>query len=136
MLSKPTTDQILLGIARDLREQVLPYVENEPARVAMGMIDQILRNLSVRAVNEIAWMHEEVAALAFASGRDAGSPTSLQLADVVEWYGAASRWLSEGIEAAYATGDQVQIDLWRALIEARSAHEQAIMGSLDLVGRG
>ena len=102
----------------------------------MGMIDQILRNLSVRVANEIEWMHEEVAAIAAAAGRDPGSPQSLQLQHVVEWYGSVSRWLSAGVEAAYATGDQAEINKWRALIEARSAHEQAIMGSLDLVGRG
>jgi hypothetical protein len=136
MLTKPTTDQILVGIARDLREQVLPFVDDEPAKVAMGMIDQILRNLSVRVEHEVAWMHDEVADIAAAAGRVAGAPATLHLHDVVVWYGAASRWLSEGIEAAYASGDQDQINKWRSLIEARSAHEQAIMGSLDLVGRG
>ena len=136
MLSKPTSDQMLIGIARDLREKVLPHLTEQPAVVVMGMIDQILRNLSVRVANEIEWMHEEVAAIAAASGRDPGSPQSLQLQHVVEWYGSVSRWLSAGVEAAYATGDQAEINKWRALIEARSAHEQAIMGSLDLVGRG
>ena len=136
MLTRPTTDQILIGIARDLREQVLPHISDEPAKVAMGMIDQILANLAVRAQNEIAWMHDEVAQIAGAAGNDAGAPASLRLSDVVAWYGDASRWLSEGIETAYASGDQGQIDTWRALIEARSAHEQSIMGTLNLVGRG
>ena len=45
MLSKPTSDQMLIGIARDLREQVLPHLTEQPAVVVMGMIDQILRNL-------------------------------------------------------------------------------------------
>lgn len=136
MLSRPTTDQILVGIARDLREQVLAHVNDEPAKVALGMIDQILANLAVRAENEIAWMHEEVAQIAAAAGRDGGAPASLHLSDVVAWYGDASRWLSEGIEAAYASGDLKLIASWRALIEARSAHEQSIMGTLNLVGRG
>lgn len=136
MLSRPTTDKILVGIARDLREQVLPHVNDEPAKVALGMIDQILANLAVRAEHEIAWMHEEVAQIAATAQRDAGSPASLHLGDVVAWYGAASRWLSEGIENAYASCDQAQINTWRALIEARSAHEQRIMGTLNLVGRG
>jgi len=136
MLSRPTSDQMILGIARDLREQVLPHLTDEPAVVVMGMIDQILRNLSVRVAHEIEWMHEEVAAIAAVAGRDPGLPQSLQLHHVVEWYGNVSRWLSEGIENAYGSGDQAEINKWRALIEARSAHEQVIMGSLDLVGRG
>ncbi len=127
---------MIIGLARDLREQVLPHLTDAPAVVAMGMIDQVLRNLSVRVANEIQWMHEEVAAIAAAAGRDPGSPQSLQLQHVVEWYGNVSRWLSEGVENAYASGNQDEINTWRVLIEARSAHEQAIMGSLDLVGRG
>ena len=127
---------MLIGIARDLREQVLPHLTDESAVVVMGMIDQILRNLSVRVAHEIEWMHEEVAAVAAVAGRDPGSPQSLQLQHVVEWYGSVSRWLSAGVEDAYDSGDQVEINKWRALSEARRAHEQVIMGSLNLVGRG
>jgi hypothetical protein len=60
----------------------------------------------------------------------------MHLADVVEWYGQVSPVLSEGIEAAYASGDAGQIATWRALIEARQANEASVLGTLALVGRG
>ena len=136
MLSKPTTEQLLAGIARDLKETVQADVTSEPSRVMVGMMIQLLQSCAQRAAHEVAWVHEEGAAIAAAAGRDLGSPASLHLDDVLEWYDSVSRVLSEGIEQAYAGGDQSEIDRWRVLIEARRAHEAQILGALDLVGRG
>jgi hypothetical protein len=36
VISKPTTEQVLLGIVRDLNEVILPTVNDEPAKVALG----------------------------------------------------------------------------------------------------
>ena len=38
MLSRPTTDQVLEGIQRDLHDLVLPRLDDEPAKVAVQMM--------------------------------------------------------------------------------------------------
>ena len=60
MLTQPTTDKILLAIADDLNSVVLPSVTDEPAKVLLGQIDQLLRRLSRRTGSEINWMIEEI----------------------------------------------------------------------------
>lgn len=136
MQSKPTTDQILLGIATELRDTVIPDLTSAPVRVLVEMMVQLLEANARRSAHEIAWMLEEGSAIGAAAGRELGTPASLHLTDVVEWYGRISRVLSEGIEAAYGSGDADQIATWRALIEARQANEAIVLGTLDLVGRG
>lgn len=136
MLSQPTTEQLLLGIARDLQETVLPDVGSESGKVMVGMMTQLLKSCAQRAAHEAAWMHEEGAAIAAAAGRDLGSPESLHLADVTAWYGRVSKVLSEGIEAAYRSGKSEEIAKWRALIDQRRANEATVLGALELVGRG
>jgi hypothetical protein len=150
VFTRPTTDQVLEGVLRELQETVLPHVEDEPARVALQMMAQLLRSAAVRAAHEIAWMHEEIAeiteaaaplasdaatgaALAELAATDA---SSLHLADVVERYSLAGDVLGCAVEAAYGLGDQELIDALRAVLEARSAREMQIVGQLDLVGRG
>lgn len=136
MHSKPTTEQILNGIARDLHETVLPDVASQTGKVMVGMMVQLLRGCANRAAHEIAWAHEEAVAIGAAADRDPGSPATLHLDDVIEWYGVVSRVLSDGIEGAYGSGDTAEIEKWRALIEARQANETQILGTFDLVGRG
>jgi hypothetical protein len=150
VFTRPTTDQVLEGVLRELQETVLPRVEDEPARVALQMMAQLLRGAAVRAAHEIAWMHEEIAeiteaaaplasdaatgaALAELAATDA---SSLHLADVVERYSLAGDVLGCAVEAAYGLGNQELIDALRAVLEARSAREMQIVGQLDLVGRG
>jgi hypothetical protein len=136
MLSRPTTDQILTGIARDLERTVRPDVASEPTRVMVGMMVQLLKSCAQRCAHEVAWAHEEAAAIGATSGRDLGAPASLHLDDVLTWYHSVSQVLSDGVEAAYRSGDAAQIEQWRALIEDRRAHEAQILGALELVGRG
>lgn len=150
MLSKPTTDHVIHGVVRSLEEIVLPTITDEPARVAVQMVQQILRSAAVRAAHEIAWMHEEIesirtAAAAFAEepavaealgALDELDPTLLELADVQARYDRAGEVLSRTVEAAYAANDGAAIGRTRQLLEQRSAHEMAIVGQLDLVGRG
>jgi hypothetical protein len=136
MLSQPTTEQLLLGIARDLEETVLPDAGSEPTKVMIGMMTQLLRSCAQRAAHEVAWVHEEGAAIAAAAGRELGAPSSLHLADVVAWYGQVSKVLSEGVEAAYRSGNAEEIAKWRALIDQRRANEATVLGALELVGRG
>jgi hypothetical protein len=143
---------------RDLTDTVLAALTDEPARVAVQMMQQLLRGAAVRAAHEIAWMHEEiddiittVDALAGAdapAGADADplaaartvldelDASSLHLADVQQRYDRAGEVLSCAIEAAYVSGDTDAIEKLRAVLQRRSEHEMAIIGQFDLVGRG
>jgi len=136
MLSRPTTEQILNGVARDLQETVLPDCASEPTKVMVGMMVQLLKSCAQRAAHETAWVHEEAAAIGAAAGRDLGAPASLHLDDVLTWYNTVSKVLSEGVEAAYRSGSEAEIAKWRGLIDARRANEAQILGALELVGRG
>ena len=70
MLSRPTTEQILL----DCRDELLSDDRSRGrrsgrAQIAIEMMENVLRNCAARAAHEIAWMREESEAiLAFASG--------------------------------------------------------------------
>ena len=148
MLARPTTDAVIRGIVNDLNGLIAPALDDESAKVALGMIVQLLQGCAVRAAHEIAWMHDEIAAIeaavadiddepvcsALAAERAAAG--GLDLVDVVARYDLASRALSAGIEAAYANGDAELVESLRRLLEARSGHEMQIVGALALVGRG
>lgn len=136
MFSKPTTEQLLAGVAEQLRTTVMSEIQTEPTKILLQQIDQILMGCSRRAAHEIAFVHEEAERVATLTGKNMGSPASLHLDDVVAWYHKISVALSEEIEAAFKSGDQARIDAARATLEARSAVEMQILGALDLVGRG
>ena len=136
MLTRPTTDQVLVGIADELRDTVAPLITSEPVGVLLAQIDQILRSLAVRSAHETAWIHEEADAIAAVTGTDVGWPASLHLEDVVAWYDTVSRVLSGALDAAFAAGDTARVAELKRLLDARSATEMRIVGAFDLVGRG
>ncbi len=137
MLSRPTTEQMLRGIVADLDATVAPALPDGPAKVAVAMMTQLLLGCAVRAAHEIAWMHEEIAAIEAEVGAVAAAHgESLHLDDVVVRYHAASAALADAVDAAYAAGDGPRVEALRQLLEARNAHEMEIMGVLELVGRG
>ena len=136
MLSQPTTDKILLAIADDLNSVVLPAVTDEPAKVLLGQIDQLLRRLSRRTASEIDWMITEIKLINDAIGRETSDIGSYLLADVAYAYSEASGALGEAIDEAFSEGDTQQIAVLRQLLLDRIAKEQEILGQLDLVGRG
>lgn len=148
MLSKPTTDQVLIAIADDLAEVVAPACADDRATVLLGQIDQLLRRLARRSAHEIGWMHEEMAAIEAALDGASGATgealatfraapaDSVHLVDVVERYSLASAALSAAIDEAFASRDLERVGELRALIGARIANEQEVLGTLDLVGRG
>ncbi|CAB4539122.1 MAG: hypothetical protein ACK5CE_14510 [Actinomycetes bacterium] len=136
MLTRPTTEQVLVGIATELRDTIAPLVSDGPATVLLGQIDQILRGLAVRAAHEIAWMHEEADSIAAVTGTDVGWPASLHLDDVVAWYDSVSRVLSGALDEAFAAGDAARVAELKQLLDARSATEMRIVGGFELVGRG
>ena len=136
MLTQPTTDKILLAIANDLNEIVLPVVEDEQAKILLGQIDQLLRRLSRRSATEIAWMVEEITVINEALGRTQKELPNLQLAEVAAEYSEASGALGDAIDEAYAKRDTAMIEKLRGLLSLRIEKEQEILGQLDLVGRG
>lgn len=136
MFTRPTTEQVLAGIADELRDTVAPLIHEAPVQVLLGQIDQILRGLATRAAHEIAWMHEEADSISAITGTDVGWPASLHLDDVVAWYDQVSRVLSRAVDDAFAAGDTARVAELKQLLDARSATEMRIVGSLDLVGRG
>ena len=136
MLTQPTTDKILLAIADDLNSVVLPSVTDEPAKVLLGQIDQLLRRLSRRTGSEINWMMEEIKRIDTAIGRDNTEVSSYLLSDIAAAYSEASGALGDAIDQAFEEGDSAQIGLLREVLVDRIAKEQEILGQLDLVGRG
>ena len=136
MLTQPTTDKILLAIADDLNSVVLPSVTDEPAKVLLGQIDQLLRRLSRRTGSEINWMIEEIKKINAAIGRDNSEISSYLLSDIAAAYSEASGALGDAIDQAFEEGDSEQLDTLREVLVARIAVEQEILGQLDLVGRG
>ena len=136
MLTQPTTDKILLAIADDLNSVVLPSVTDEPAKVLLGQIDQLLKRLSRRTASEIDWMIAEIKLINDAIGRETADLGSYLLTDVASAYSEASGAFGEAIDKAFSEGDTQQIAVLRQLLVDRIAKEQEILGQLDLVGRG
>ena len=136
MLTQPTTDKILLAIADDLNSVVLPSVTDEPAKVLLGQIDQLLRRLSRRTGSEINWMIEEIKKIDAAIGRDNTEVGSYLLSDIAAAYSEASGALGDAIDQAFKEGDSEKIGTLREVLVDRIAVEQEILGQLDLVGRG
>jgi hypothetical protein len=153
MLSRPTTEQILLDCRDELMRTIAPAVPDGPVLVAIQMMENVLRNCAVRSAHEIAWMHDEAAEMVSYAARvgagahtttavtdalaayDAHRDASLHLDDVCAAYSLAGQCLSAAIDAAMASGDaELQAD-GRAILERRLAHENEIMGEWAFVGR-
>jgi hypothetical protein len=136
MLSQPTTSQILTGVANELRDVVAGDVPSAPVKVLVAQLEQVVRNCAERAAHEIAWIHEEAAVIAAATGADVGAPASLHLAEVVAWYSSVSGVLGKAIEASFTSGDIDRQGRLKAILDARSATEMQILGTFEFVGRG
>lgn len=153
MLSRPTTEQILLDCRDELMDKIAPALGPGAAHIAVQMMENVLRNCATRAAHEIAWMREEGDALvAFATmvaespcnapeitaALDAhahGSTASLHLDDVVQVYGLAGACFEAALDAVMTAGDAALTAAGRALLDERLAHEKQIMGEWAMVGR-
>ena len=140
MITGPTTEQLLVDVARELREVILPRIEDAPVRVSVEMLEQVVRSCAVRAAHELAWMAEEEAAILAFAGRLPASPGLVRaleahaahladrgearhLDDCIARYRSASAVLSEAIDAAFASGDGALVAESREIVLARNAHE-------------
>jgi hypothetical protein len=151
VITRPTTDQLLEDICRELIEEILPALSDETLQVRVVMAETVLRNAAVRAAHEIAWMSEESAALtAFARVVEArGSddllaaslsdvetaPTGLHLADVVERYERAGRAFSAALDTAQRSGATDLVLQGRAMLRDRVETEKVVMANYGVVGR-
>ena len=153
MLSRPTTEQILIDCRNELLNTIDPAVSAEPVKIAIQMMENVLRNCATRAAHEIAWMHEETSAMvdfarrvahgahttpeltAALAAYEAGASTSLHLDDVAATYDLAGECLSAALEAVMAAGDDEAHLEGRALLDLRLSHETQIMGEWAFVGR-
>lgn len=159
MLSRPTTDQILLDTRAELLSTIDDAITDQPARIAVQMMENVLRNCATRAAHEIAWMREETDLMiafaeqvvssgaadragaigatvvaALAAHRD-GRSDSLHLDDVTTTYSLAGECLSTGLEAALAADDTALHIAGREILELRLSRELQIMGEWTMVGR-
>ncbi len=153
MLSRPTTEQILLDCCRELMTVVLPALTDETAQVSVIMVETVLRNTAVRAAHEVAWMREETAeiesyaqavagqapgaeSLGAALTALAGAPRdSLHLEDVVETYCRAGNVLSAALETAVAGRLTGLVGRGEELLSARAGHETEVMAGWSPTGR-
>ena len=153
MLARPTTDQIILDCRNELLNTIDPAVEAPHVKIAIQMMENVLRNCAARAAHEIAWMHDEIEAMmtyartvaaspstpesvvSAVAAYDAGRSTSLQLADVTANYDLAGECLSTALEAVMAAGDDDLHRAGRAILDQRLANENEIMGEWSFVGR-
>ncbi len=152
MISRPTTEQLLLDCCRELMEAVLPALTDETTQIKVVMLDQVLRNAAIRSAHEIAWMREEIphltgyaaavaavlpsprldaALLAFADAPGA----SLHLDDVVATYVAAGETLSVALETAVEHGHADLVEAGEAVLEARIAREHEVLCGWSPAGR-
>jgi hypothetical protein len=152
MLSRPTTEQILLDCCRELMTNVLPSLTDATAQVSVIMVETVLRNTAVRAAHEVAWMRDETAdieayarevaaqapgtALETALAALAAAPRdSLHLDDVVETYCRAGNALSAALETAVASGLAPLIQRGEEILDVRSGHETDVMAGWSPTGR-
>ena len=153
MLSRPTTEQILLDCCRELMTTVLPALTDETAQVSVIMVETVLRNAAVRAAHEVAWMRAETAEIESytqavaeqAPGADllraalkalADAPRdSLHLDDVVETYCRAGNALSAALETAVAGSLTGLVRRGEEILDARDGHETEVMAGWSPTGR-
>jgi hypothetical protein len=157
MISRPTTDQLILECRRELLDVVLPDVQTAHVRVAIQMLENVLRNAATRSAHEIAWMREETIGLetyvtdVLAAIGDGGATThateaalttlagaprdSVELADVVETYALAGEAFSCALELAMAAGHAELSARAADLLAARNRRELEINGEWAMVGR-
>jgi hypothetical protein len=147
MMTQPTAARLLDVARQELGDHVLPALSDEQVAASVQMVQHILSTLAVRAEHEIAWMCEEVdqiealarvvtepPAVAAALHRLSDAPlASLHLVDVTARYALGSEVLSCLLDAVPA--DHPRRPEVEALLDARLAHETAIIGEFSLVGR-
>lgn len=152
MISRPTTDQLLLDCVKELMQGVLPAVSDPPAIIRIYMIEQVLRSAAIRSANEIAWMREEIPAIE-AYGRavldtvanedltvllarlEQADESDLTLTAVAERYFRAGEVLSTALEVAVLCGLEDLRQQGEQIVVTRMARERDVMAGWSPTGR-
>jgi hypothetical protein len=153
MIANPTLPQLLQTVKAELTDKITPALSDPTHVVAVGMMTALLDALSIRAENEIAWMHAEAGAVEAAATTYAEQhpdatavvdalaelarhdPAALTLSAVRARYEAAGDVLSALADAAYAVADPAGVNAVERLVQQRLDTELAIVGSFVAVGR-
>ena len=152
MITRPTTEALILDCCRELTDAILPALTDETLRLRLIMTETVLRNAAVRAAHEIAWMQGETSALmayaaavearhgsaplrAALAAVEASAPGGLHLADVADRYERAGQAFEKALAAAQEAGAADLIARARELLRDRIATEKQVMASYAVVGR-
>jgi hypothetical protein len=152
MITRPTTDALLLDCCRELSDEILPAIADETVKLRLIMTVTVLENAAVRAANEIAWLRAETERLAeFARDVAAAHPDdavtaaraaleaapreSLLLHDVVDVYEQSSRAFDAALQVAQRVDDSALIARAAVLLRARVDTEKKVMAGYAVVGR-
>jgi len=150
MQAQPTTQQILTDLAREVRDELMPRIDDPAISVNLEMMEQLLTAAAMRAGHEIAWMADEVRKMiAYATdvsetlghgptsgalgAYEVGRSDSLHLDDQVNNYSLAGEAFGLALEAA---GDDGTLGpRGAALIRARRDTELEIRPGFYFPGR-
>ena len=152
MITRPTTDALIVDCCRELTDAILPGLTDDTLRLRLVMTETVLRNAAVRAAHEIAWMLAETSALMAYAAEVAvrhaseplraamaaveGSPRdSLHLADVADRYERAGQAFEKALAAAQEAGAADLVAQARELLRDRIATEKEVMATYEVVGR-
>jgi hypothetical protein len=152
MITRPTTDALILDCCLELTDAILPALTDETLRLRLVMTETVLRNAAVRAAHEIAWMQGETSALmayaaavearhgsaplrAALAAVEASAPGGLHLADVADRYERAGQAFEKALAAAQEAGAADLIARARELLRDRITTEKQVMASYAVVGR-
>lgn len=152
MITRPTTDALVLDCCRELTEEILPALEDETLKLRLIMTVTVLGNAAVRAANEIAWMRAETDDLLeiandVAAAHDDGGiaaalaaveeapRASLSSHDVVDVYEKAGQAFDAALQVAQRAEAADLIDRAAALLRARVNTEKRVMADYAVVGR-
>jgi hypothetical protein len=152
MITRPTTDALIVDCCRELTEAILPALTDDTLKLRLVMTETVLRNAAVRAAHEIAWMLQEGSALldyaaevaarypgepltAAIGAAEPGAADSLHLADVAGRYERAGQAFDKALAVAQQAGASDLITRARELLRDRIATEKQVMASYAVVGR-
>ena len=151
MITRPTTAQVLLDCAREVRESIAPAVTDPTVKVRLEMLELLLASCAVRAGHEIEWMAEESAELiAYAADVLAAHPNdglgvlldaahaepeSLGLDDRIAAYDRAGRAFAAALDHAMAAGDEALSARARQIVGRRRDHEGETRPGFYMPGR-
>ena len=152
MQSRPTTEQILNDLAREVKESILPEVSDPTQKVNFEMMEQLLRACAKRSAHEIAWMKteaDEIEKLTIEILESQNQPQlnetlekyqtqkseSLHLEDQVENYNLAGKLLEELIVTVFDIENKNFSTRLNELIRLRGVHENELINDFYFPGR-